>query len=149
MLRFNCPGAWHDSETAEPLYENLLSSKCPEPFKVISDSSFPCKRRFASKVLSISKRNAVGVNLQARETKRKHAVIKKNIPVVSWGMKSLQKWFGRLNIKLSVNKQERQDILSVVWRLHNFRIRVGGNNQIQTAYHGAWNYGENALETSE
>ncbi|KAG2206255.1 hypothetical protein INT47_007268 [Mucor saturninus] len=148
-VRFNCPGTWDDSEIAEPLYENLLSSKCHEPFKVISDSSFPCKRKFASKVLSTSKRNAVGVNLQDRETKRKHAVIKKNIPAVRWGMKSLQKWFGRLNLKLSANKQERHDSLSVVWRLHNFRIRVDGNNQIRTAYHGAWNYGENALETSE
>ncbi|KAG2191673.1 hypothetical protein INT47_010265 [Mucor saturninus] len=145
-VRYNYSGSWHDAQIFIPLYRDLLARHCPEPFKILADSAFPCKREFASKVLSVPKENAIGLNRADRETQKKHAVITKHRQAVEWGMRCLQQSFGRLHMKLPSHKPERNDMLIVVWRLHNFRTRLVGINQIRTVYYGTWNYRRNVLE---
>lgn len=84
------------------------------------------------------KENAVDVNQEDPETQKKHAAITKHRQAVEWGMRSIQSAFGRLHLKLSSNKEERHELLAVIFWLHNFRTRSVGVNQIRTVYYNRW-----------
>lgn len=120
------------------MFAKLLSHRCPDKYKLLADSAFPCKREFAKKILSVPKANAVGVNRGDLETQKKHAVITKHRQAAEWGMRALQGAFGRTRMKLSSNKAERRQLLKVICYLHNFRTRAVGINQIRTVYHSRW-----------
>ncbi|KAG2192836.1 hypothetical protein INT47_012365 [Mucor saturninus] len=92
-VRYNYPGSWYDAQVSIPLYRDLLARYCPEPFKILADSAFPSKREFSSKVLSVPKENATGLNRVDFETQKKHVVITKHRQAVEWGIRCLQQSF--------------------------------------------------------
>lgn len=56
-----------------------------------------------------------------------------------WGMRAIQGSFGRLRIPLDISRAEdRAHLLETCIRLHNFRTRVVGINQIRTVYFKHW-----------
>ena len=89
--------------------------------------------------------NAVGVDRGDVATQKKHAVITKHRQAVEWGMRAIQGSFGRLHAKLPSDKEQRRDILTLVWRLHNFRVRTVGVNQIRTVYYANWKQREQEI----
>jgi len=41
----NCPGSWHDSKVARPIYMKLRD-KTPEGYYLVADTAFPHSRHF-------------------------------------------------------------------------------------------------------
>lgn len=89
-------------------------------------------------MLSVPRENAIGIERANVQTQKKHAIITKHRQAVEWGMRAIQGSFGRLHTKLPSDKIKRYEILTLVWRLHNFRVRTVGVNQINTVYYANW-----------
>ncbi|CAO3611964.1 unnamed protein product [Mucor hiemalis] len=139
FINSNNPGSWHDAKIARPLYDkNLTSHRCPEPYKLLADSAFPCRKDFASKILSVPKENSKASKRRTDEEKIRDAIVTKHRQAAEWGMRALQASFGRLHLRLSVNARVRAELLFVIWRLHNFQVRTVGINQIRTVYYKQW-----------
>lgn len=117
---------------------NLTERRCPEPYRLLADSAFPCRREYASKILSVPKEKSLASRNRTREDCVRDAVITKHRQAAEWGMRALQASFGRLHLRLPADKAERWLILSVIWKLHNFQVRTVGINQIRTVYYEQW-----------
>lgn len=83
--RLNCPGSWHDSSIASPLYRILETADgC-----IIADSAFPRHGSTEGKILRCYKRNEVsGNNRVAAIQEAAHRVITSLRQSVEWGNRS-------------------------------------------------------------
>ncbi|CAO3621779.1 unnamed protein product [Mucor hiemalis] len=139
FVNSNLPGSWHDAKIARPLYHvNFTSRRCPEPYRLLADSAFPCRKEYATKILSVPKEKTLKSRNRSKEDCVRDAVITKHRQAAEWGMRALQASFGRIHLRLPVDKSERALILSVIWKLHNFQVRTVGINQIRTVYYKQW-----------
>lgn len=115
----NCPGSWHDSVVAEPLYNVLLSSHTPANYRILVDSAFKHTGNYASIVTSTANKDAAAISIrQAAE----------------WGMRILQGAFARLTIPLRFDVEFNKDLISLSLHLYNYRTRTTGINQIRTVF---------------
>ncbi|CEP19132.1 hypothetical protein [Parasitella parasitica] len=137
-VRGNCPGSWHDAEIAVKLYQNLLLPRCPEPYRLLADAGFPCTKSYKEKILRVPKKSEMKKLQVDDELRNRWKAITKHRQAAEWGMRAIQSGFGRLQLKLPADKAKRGQILFVVWRLHNFRTRLVGINQISTVYFRKW-----------
>lgn len=83
--RLNCPGSWHDSAIAAPLYRLLETANgC-----IIADSAFPRHGSIEGKILRCYKRNEVSNNRRVAEIQEAaHRVITSLRQSVEWGNRS-------------------------------------------------------------
>ncbi|KAG8918197.1 hypothetical protein FRC02_002548 [Tulasnella sp. 418] len=137
----NCPGSWHDSRVATPIYEKLRSCT-PLDFSVAADTAFPRGPQ--------SIQNRIRAPLKAGQRLpddpvEREAALKYSRQLTSyrqtaeWGMRTIQGSFSRLKLPLDANDAaKRAKILEVVTRLHNVRTARVGRNQITTTYHTTW-----------
>lgn len=94
--RLNCPGSWHDSAVAQPLYHLLENANgC-----IIADSAFPRHGSIEGKILRSYKRNEVSSNPRVAEVQEAaHRVITSLRQSVEWGNRSVfcfSLWFREL-----------------------------------------------------
>ncbi|CAO3624305.1 unnamed protein product [Mucor hiemalis] len=139
FVNFNLPGSWHTAHIARPLYNtNLTSLRCPAPYKLLANPDFSRRKEFASKILSVPGKKTKAWRERTVQDKVKYEAIIEHRQDAEWGMRILQASFGRLHSKLPVDKKDRAELLSVIWRLHNFQIRTIGVNKIRTDYYKQW-----------
>ncbi|KAK0523144.1 hypothetical protein OC835_006348 [Tilletia horrida] len=134
----NCPGYWHDAKIARGLYTLLADpSRTPPSSFILADSAFPYGKDVADRILSKPKENVA-----TRETDTSKislwAAITRQRQAAEWGMRALQGAFGRLDLRLTTDKSKRGLLLFVIFRLHNFRTRCVGLNQIKEVYFPNW-----------
>lgn len=130
-MRINCPGSWHDSRVARPLYDLLLEST-PPGYHVITDTAF------AHGVENVH--GHVRTPLKENQhpppgTAPYYRQLVSCRQSVEWGMRALQSTFARIRMPLDGNdEQSRAWILEIVARLHNLRTHRIGVNQIYSVY---------------
>jgi hypothetical protein len=136
---FNCPGSWHDSRTAEPLY-NMLRYHTDEPFCVVADSAFS---RLNDLNLKIIKPLRVNERFRDHEHRQRCEAISAAVVNVrqaaEWGMRALQGSFSRLLTRLDVDEQKRGRVIELCIHLYNLRCRRVGLNQIRNVFKGLKN----------
>ena len=131
---YNCPGSWHDSHVAQPLYE-LLTNRTPEPYVILGDVAFPRRGPLKSKILTPFKKNELVSDLSFRRVQiEMHRDVTSTRQAAEWGMHAIQSVFARTQLKLPTNKHTRKIILQCVWHLYNVRCRVMKINQIATVF---------------
>ena len=135
----NCPGSWHDSKIARGLYAILADpSKTPRSSFILADTAFPCGKDVSDRVLSRPKDNIANAETNVGK-QQLWAAITRQRQAAEWGMRALQGAFGRLDLRLTTNKSKRGLLLYVIFRLHNYRTRMVGLNQIKEVYFPNWN----------
>jgi hypothetical protein len=136
---FNCPGSWHDSRTAEPLY-NMLRYHTDEPFCVVADSAFSRLDDLNRKII---KPLRIGERFRDNEHRRTCEAISAAVVNVrqaaEWGMRALQGSFSRLLTRLDVDEQKRGRVIEICIHLYNLRCRRVGLNQIRNVFKGLKN----------
>ncbi|KAI8637294.1 hypothetical protein BD408DRAFT_424814 [Parasitella parasitica] len=121
------------------MYVNLLNeSRCPEPYRLLADAGFPNSLEYKEKILRVLKKNETNDLVLNEETLDRFKAITKHRQAAEWGMRAIQSGFGRLSLPLSEDKATRAQLLHIIWRLHNFRTRLVGINQISTVYFKKW-----------
>ncbi|KAE8206298.1 hypothetical protein CF327_g7582 [Tilletia walkeri] len=137
-VSYNNPGSWHDSKIASGLYEFLKSSKqTPKKFALLADSAFPRGKDVQGHILSKPKEKKVMTETDVSKLRLWEAITRQR-QAAEWGMRALQGAFGRLDLRLPVDKRKRSTILSVIFSLHNFRARRVGLNQLKEVYFPQW-----------
>ena len=137
----NTPGSWHDAVVSRDLFEALLH-RTPPAYWLIGDTAFPTSKELAGRIKTPPKMNFSGYPSDPDECRR---FILFNEQLVSarqaaeWGMRCLQGSFGRLKLPMPADDASyRYRLLEVCCRLHNFRTREEGINQIKVVYEGVW-----------
>jgi hypothetical protein len=128
IVRSNCPGSWHDSITALPIYHVLNNPlHTPAPYRIIADSAFTATDRCVTCLTLTQRRNAsraiLGMNASITSVRQ----------AVEWGMNTLQSIFNRLTVAMPCDVQYNRRLLLMVFHLFNFRARTHGN-QIKTVF---------------
>ncbi|KAJ8503054.1 hypothetical protein ONZ45_g11200 [Pleurotus djamor] len=136
----NCPGSWHDSHVATPIYEKLKA--VPKDFFLVADSAFPRgTKEIAGRIRTPIKD---GTRLPTNYVDRS-ILMDENAQLVSyrqtaeWGMRIVQGSFGRLRAPLPIeDSSERTELLEIVCRQSNLRTIRVGINQIRNVYYPTW-----------
>lgn len=138
----NCPGSWHDSRVAKPIYRKLLDpDQTPPGYYLVADTAFPRGANMDNKIHAPMK---AGQRLPADQGARDCLLAFDSELVgyrqtAEWGMRALQGSFGRLRIPLEVEHQDRRgDLLETCIRLHNIRTNIVGINEIRSVYEPLW-----------
>ncbi|KAE8262366.1 hypothetical protein A4X09_0g7477 [Tilletia walkeri] len=130
-VTYNCPGSWHDARIASGLYEVMADrTRTPAKFRILADSAFPCGANVDHQILSKPKEPVAAKETDVSKLRLWEAVTRQR-QAAEWGMRALQGAFGRLDLRLPVDKVKRGLILSVIFSLHNFRARSVGLSQIR------------------
>lgn len=144
------PGSWHDSQIAAPLYRKL--QELPEGYYIVADTAFPRGPRAVDGRIRTPPK--AGDRLPSNDEERDH-LMRFNNQLLSyrqtaeWGMRVLQGSFGRLRVPLPCStddedKEIRNEILELCFRLSNVRARCVGINQIRQVYMPIWRESEDA-----
>lgn len=134
----NKPGAWHDAQVAQGLFD-MLHWKTPEPYNLLADSAFPASQEMTGRLLVVKKSPFWEQDRTREEYIRERALdnaVKRQRQAAEWGMRSIQSEFQRLKLPMSTNKAKRKLILETCIMLHNFRSEEVGLNQIRTVFVG-------------
>lgn len=144
---FNCPGSWHDSRVAKPIYEKLRT-ETPDGFYLVADTAFP---RGTDQIIGRIRAPIKAGEVLPYSGEELEAVLAYDRALLSyrqsaeWGMRALQGAFGRLRVPLVIaHSSLRADILETCFRLHQVRTRVVGINQILNVYVRIWREGNQA-----
>ena len=122
MARTNCPGSWHDSITALPIYETLNNvTATPPPFRIIADSAFVATERCIT-CLTLTQRATA-----SQQVLRMNANVVATRQAAEWGMHTLQSVFNRLTEPLFCDSQFNDRLLLLIFHLFNLRARTNGN----------------------
>jgi DDE superfamily endonuclease len=137
----NCPGSWHDSEVARPIYKKLRD-KTPAGFYLVADTAFLRGARFLEGRIRAPLKAGERLPSDPHEREQRLRFDRQLLSYrqsVEWGMRALQGSFGRLRVPMDINdSQGRSDILEICTRLHNLRVRCVGINQILNVYVPTW-----------
>ncbi|KAE8244417.1 hypothetical protein A4X13_0g6610 [Tilletia indica] len=135
---FNYPGSWHDAKISAGLYTLLNDpQRTPASYAILADSAFPYNKELAGRILSKPKDAIADKEKDGSKHLMWEAIIRQR-QAAEWGMRALQGAFGRLDLRLSTHKVKRALLLSVIFRLHNFRARHVGLKQIKEVYFPQW-----------
>ncbi|CAK5279623.1 unnamed protein product [Mycena citricolor] len=137
----NCPGSWHDSRVARPIYEKLRENT-PAGFYLVADTAFPRGTgQIEGKIRAPIKsgQTITGREDEIQERLEFDRQLLAYRQTVEWGMRSVQGAFGRLRIPLDINDNNRRgNMIELCLRLHNLRTNRVGHNQIRTVYMPVW-----------
>ena len=141
----NCPGSWHDSRVAKPIFERLRTTT-PPGYYLVTDTAFP---RGTDQILGKIKAPMKSGTRLPRDSDEREEAMRFDRQLLSyrqtaeWGMRAIQGSFGRLRVPLPINYTEaRGDLLETIVRLYNLRSRTIGYNQIRSVYEPIWREGE-------
>jgi hypothetical protein len=127
------PGSWHDSRVARPIYKKL-QSQTPDGFYLVTDTAFPRGTAQIEGKIHAPIKTGQTVRGTATEIEEKLAFDRQLLSyrqTAEWGMGGVQGAFGRLHLPLDIdNAEQRANLLETCFRLHNFRTRRVGHNQI-------------------
>ena len=129
----NCPGSWHDSRVATPIYEKLRT-RTPDGYYLVADTAFPRgTNQIDGKIRAPMKQ---GQKLPADKAERDRrlafdAALVSYRQSAEWGMRALQGSFGRLRIPLEVENDHRRANLLEIY-------------QLRTVYEPLWTEGDQA-----
>jgi hypothetical protein len=127
-VRYNCPGSWHDSIVALPIYDvlnNIILT--PPPYRIIADSAFVATDRCVTCLTVTQAASAT------RAAQQMNAAVVSVRQAAEWGMHSLQSVFHRLTLPFPCDVAYNQQVLDVAFRLFNFHARWDGN-QTRTVF---------------
>jgi hypothetical protein len=97
--RINCPGSWHDSKIARPLYDILERIDG----SIIADSAFPRTNAMEGKIIRSYKRDEVSANARVAKIQEvAHRVITSLRQAVEWGNRSEYRPFVRCRTVLQI-----------------------------------------------
>ncbi|KIL56668.1 hypothetical protein M378DRAFT_89013 [Amanita muscaria Koide BX008] len=143
--RLNCPGSWHDSRVAFPIYEKLRTST-PEGYYLVTDTAFPRGTQQTAGHIKAPMKDGTRLPLNPRLHSEAMIFDRQLLSfrqAAEWGMGALQGSFGRLRVPLPINYEDhRGDLLENCMRLFNLRTRLVGYNQIRSVYLPIWKEGE-------
>lgn len=145
----NAPGSWHDSHVARDLYD-LLVNNTPPGFYLVADTAFPRSTAAISQRIHTPLKSTDVLPSDPRERRRMADVSRQLLSCrqsVEWGMRDIQGSFGRLRVPLPINKAPlRLEILTIVVRMHQLRVRRVGISEIRNVYVPIWREGDDLLE---
>jgi len=120
---------------ARPIFEVLFNrQKTPKEFKVLADGGF-IDKYLKAKVVCPRKRDQYSKHAAARaRQKAADALIIQVRQAAEWGNRALQGSFSRLKTHLPENDRKRAQLLRVVVRLYNLRVRWIGINQLKAVF---------------
>lgn len=127
------PAADAAASVAITLASDTNATAAPTGAAAPADGSASSSARSAQQfLLSCAQADVNMLDRGARESFSR-AVTSMRQPV-EWAMHSLKSVFGRLTAILPWRESDRSDLFACTIGLHNFRIRTGGDNQINTFY---------------
>ncbi|KAF7375533.1 hypothetical protein MSAN_00441500 [Mycena sanguinolenta] len=139
--KINAPGSWHDSRVARTIYEKLRT-QTPDGFYLVADTAFPRGANQIEGRIRAPIKTGQTLRGTASEIQEKLAFDRQLLSyrqTAEWGMRGLQGAFGRLRLPLEIDNAERRaNLLETCIRLHNFRARRVGHNQIREVYMPLW-----------
>jgi hypothetical protein len=128
MARTNCPGSWHDSVTAIPIYRVLNDPiLTPPKNRIIADSAF-VRTSSCRTCLTMPQRLHASQHMLST-----NADVVKTRQAAEWGMNTLQSTFNRLTVPLPCDIVWNRNLLRLVFHLFNFKARWDGN-QTRTVF---------------
>lgn len=141
----NCPGSWHDSRVARPIFQ-YLRQNVPDGFYVCADSGFPKGDGTVRDKIPAPLKDGERI---PRNPLQREPILAFNRDLVSyrqsaeWGMRTLQGSFGRLRVPLDINSREKRvRLLRTCCFLTNLRARRVGISQIRNVYVPIWRESE-------
>ncbi len=118
----NCPGSWHDSCVARPIFARL-KNEVPDGYFLIADTAFP---RGTSSIAGKIKAPVKAGKYIPAACNEQEAVLAFNRQLLSyrqtaeWGMQTLQESFGRLRVPLPIESVDaRRQLIETCIRLNN------------------------------
>ncbi|KAG6848622.1 hypothetical protein H0H93_015417 [Arthromyces matolae] len=145
MAVLNCPGSWHDSHVARPIFKKLLTD-VPDGYFLVADTAFPRGTlSIQGKIrapIKAGERIPADPMIQA-EVLRENRQLLSYRQTAEWGMRTVQGGFGRLRIPLPISSEnKRLRLLGNICRLTNIRARRVGISQIRNVYMPLWEMSE-------
>ncbi|KAJ3012590.1 hypothetical protein NUW54_g1823 [Trametes sanguinea] len=137
----NAPGSWHDARVAQGLY-TLLETRTPPNFYLVADSAFPHTARSIQGHIRTPRKANEPEPTEPRARRRAQEVNRQLLTCrqsAEWGMREIQGSFGRLRIPLPIADADlRFNLLEVIVRMHQLRVRRIGISQIRKYYVPIW-----------
>lgn len=132
--KLNFFGSWNDSEMSREFREKLSDNAKNVPgHGVLSDSAFPVSNDMFGRIMTPLKDG----DIEKAHPGARPALIRLACSITSmrqsaeWGMGAVCKVYRNLNGKLSFDKERRGRLLTVLHKLHNYRVRTTGISQIK------------------
>ena len=135
--KLNFFGSWNDSEISREFEVKLANDDKNVPgHGVLSDSAFPVSGDMFCRIMT---------PLECGDLERSHpsaqpALVRLSASITSmrqaaeWGMASVCKVYRVLDKRLSHDKESRGRLLTILHKLHNYRVRTTGISQIKTFF---------------
>lgn len=135
--KLNFFGSWNDSEMSRQFMEILSdSNRNVDGHGVLSDSAFPVSSSMFGRIMTPLKDGELGrahrdarpalIHLSAAITSMRQSA--------EWGMGAVCKVYRILNHKLSFDCKIRGQLLTVLHKLYNYRVRTTGISQIKNYF---------------
>ncbi|KIM55807.1 hypothetical protein SCLCIDRAFT_30069 [Scleroderma citrinum Foug A] len=145
----NAPGSWHDSRVAQPIYATLRT-RTPDGYYLVADTAFPRGTGdIVGQIRTTLKdgQRIAGTPDQILEAMAHNWELLSYRQTAEWGMRAIQGSFGRLQMPLNIDHDERRgNLIEVCLWLHNMRTVKIGINQIHTMYVPNWQQTEEDQE---
>lgn len=135
--KLNFFGSWNDSDISREFREKLADDRKNVPgHGVLSDSAFPVSGDMFGRIMTPLKNG----DLERSHRSARPALVRLSASITSmrqaaeWGMASVCKVYRVLYRKLSHDKERRGQLLTILHKLHNYRVRTTGISQIKTYF---------------
>ena len=133
--KLNFFGSWNDSDISRQFREKLSDDEKNVPgHGVLSDSAFPVAGDMFGRIMTPLKYG----DLERSNRFARPALVRLSASITSmrqaaeWGMASVCKVYRILYKRLSHDKERRGRLLTILHKLHNYRVRTTGISQIKT-----------------
>ena len=135
--KLNFFGSWNDGDISREFREKLADDRKNAPgHGVLSDSAFPVSDDMFGRIMTPLKCG----DLERSHRLARPALVRLAASITSmrqaaeWGMASVCKVYRVLYKKLYYDKDKRGRLLTVLHKLHNYRVRTTGISQIKTFF---------------
>ena len=135
--KLNFFGSWNDSEISREFRDKLADDNRNVPgHGVLSDSAFPVSGDMFGRIMTPLKCG----DLERSHPSARPALVRLSASITSmrqaaeWGMASVCKVYRVLYKRLSHDKNSRGRLLTILHKLHNYRVRTTGISQIRTFF---------------
>ena len=135
--KLNFFGSWNDSEMSREFMDILSDSNRNEDgHGVLSDSAFPVSSHMFGRIMTPLKDGDLSRAHRDARPALMHlsAAITSMRQSAEWGMGAVCKVYRILNNKLSFDCKKRGQLLTVLHKLYNYRVRTTGISQIKNYF---------------
>ena len=139
--KLNFFGSWNDSDISRQFREKLSDDEKNVPgHGVLSDSAFPVAGDMFGRIMTPLKYG----DLERSNRFARPALVRLSASITSmrqaaeWGMASVCKVYRILYKRLSHDKERRGRLLTILHKLHNYRVRTTRISQIKTYFNALY-----------